>query len=45
MAIPVVALIVAASFSAGGPEALFMSLEATMRHLVGSATDLLRTLF
>ena len=45
MAIPVAALIVAASFSAGGPDALFMALEGTVRHLVGSAADLLRMLF
>ena len=45
MAIPVAALIVAASYSAGGPEALFMALEGTVRHLVGSAADLLRMLF
>ena len=42
MAIPIVALIVAASAAAGGPEALLMSLESTVRSLVRSAADLVR---
>jgi hypothetical protein len=40
MAIPIAALIVAASAAAGGPEALLMSLEGTVRSLVQSAVDL-----
>jgi hypothetical protein len=40
MAIPIVALIVAASAAAGGPEALLMSLESTVRGLFRSAAVL-----
>jgi hypothetical protein len=40
MAIPIAALIVAASAAAGGPEALLISLEGTVRSLVQSAVDL-----
>jgi hypothetical protein len=40
MAIPIVALIVAASAAAGGPEALLMSLESAVRGLFRSAADL-----
>jgi hypothetical protein len=40
MVIPIGALIVAASAAAGGPEALLMSLEGTVRSLLQSAIDL-----
>jgi hypothetical protein len=43
MAIPIAALIVAASAAAGGPEALLMSLDGTVRGLVQSAVDLLNS--
>ena len=42
MLIPIVALVIAASYSAGGPEALLMSLDGTVRHLVQSAADFVR---
>ena len=45
MAIPIAALIIAASAAAGGPEALLMSLEGTVRSLVGSAVDLMSSVF
>ena len=45
MAIPIAALIIAASAAAGGPEALFMSLEGTVRSLVRSAVDLMSGAF
>ena len=45
MAIPIAALIIAASAAAGGPEALLMSLEGTVRSLVGSAVDLMNSVF
>jgi hypothetical protein len=45
MMIPIAALVVAASAAAGGPEALLMSLESTVRGLVGSAIDLLSSVF
>ena len=45
MAIPIAALIVAASAAAGGPEALLMSLEGTVRGLVRSAVDLMSLVF
>ena len=45
MAIPIAALIVAASAAAGGPEALLMSLESTVRSLVQSAVDLVSSVF
>jgi hypothetical protein len=45
MAIPIAALIVAASAAAGGPEALVMSLEGTVRSLVQSAVDLVNSAF
>lgn len=42
MLIPIVALVVAASYSAGGPEALLTSLDGTVRHLFQSAADFVR---
>jgi hypothetical protein len=45
MVIPIAALIVAASAVAGGPEALLMSLEGTVRSLVRSAVDLASSAF
>jgi hypothetical protein len=45
MVIPIAALVAAASAAAGGPEALLMSLEVTVRGLVGSAIDLLSSVF
>ena len=42
MLIPIAALVVAASYSAGGPEALLTSLDGTVRHLFQSAADLVR---
>jgi hypothetical protein len=45
MAIPIAALIIAASAAAGGPEALLTSLEGTVRSLVGSAVDLVSSAF
>ena len=45
MAIPIAALIVAASAAAGGPEALLVSLEGTVRSLVGSAVNLMSSVF
>jgi hypothetical protein len=45
MVIPIAALIVAASAAAGGPEALLMSLESTVRSLVRSAVDLMSSAF
>ena len=45
MAIPIAALIVAASAAAGGPEALLVSLEGTVRSLVGSAVNLMNSVF
>ena len=45
MAIPIAALVVAASAAAGGPEALLMSLESTVRTLAGSAVHLLSSAF
>ena len=45
MAIPIAALVVAASAAAGGPEALLMSFEGTVRSLVRSAIDLMSSAF
>ena len=45
MAIPIAALVIAASAAAGGPEALLTSLEGTVRSLVGSAVDLVSSAF
>jgi len=45
MAIPIAALIVAATATAGGPEALLVSLEGTVRSLVGSAVNLMSSVF
>jgi hypothetical protein len=45
MAIPIAALIIAASAAAGGPEALLTSLEGTVRSLVRSAVDLMSSAF
>ena len=45
MAIPIAALIVAATATAGGPEALLVSLEGTLRSLVGSAVTLVSSVF
>ena len=45
MAIPIAALIIAASAAAGGPEALLTSLEGTVRSLVGSAVNLMSSVF
>jgi hypothetical protein len=44
MVIPIAALIVAASAAAGGPEALLLSLDGTVRGLFRAAVDLVSSL-
>jgi hypothetical protein len=45
VAIPLLALVVAASMSAGGPEAMLRMLDDTIRTTMGSVVDLVRGLF
>ena len=45
VAIPILALIVAASLSAGGPEAMVQMVGDTLRTTVDSLVDLVRGLF
>ena len=45
MAIPIAALIIAASAAAGGPEAMLTSLEGAVRSLARSAVDLMSSAF
>lgn len=45
MAIPVIALIIAASMSAGGPEAMALLLEGTIREVFTTAAALVSGLF
>jgi hypothetical protein len=45
MAIPILALIVAAAAAAGGPDALLMSLEGAVREVFRSVADLASRIF
>jgi hypothetical protein len=45
MAIPIAALVIAASAAAGGPEALLMSLESKVRSMAQSAVHLMSSAF
>ena len=43
--IPILALVVASTMSAGGPDAMLLTLESAVRHTVTGVVDLIRGLF
>ena len=43
--VPIVALLVASTMSAGGPDAMLLTLDSAVRHTVTGVVDLIKGLF